>query len=87
MYPRFMYHKELCPDGKVVKSEQEHRELGKGWTHSPSFEPGPGDELAEAPKKNAAPVGATSDQAEPSAENSEAPAETPAEEKKSRRRK
>ncbi len=40
-FPRWRYHKELLPEGKIVRSAVENKELGAGWVDSPAgFEVG-----------------------------------------------
>ena len=49
-WPRWRYHKELLPEGKIVKSAAENEKLGKGWVDSPAdFESKP--EPVKPPEK------------------------------------
>lgn len=36
-FPKWQYHKELCPDGKIIRSNEEFEKLGKGWVDSPAL--------------------------------------------------
>lgn len=33
-YPRFLYHKDLAPEGLIVRSEAHRESLGDGWVES-----------------------------------------------------
>jgi hypothetical protein len=35
-WPRWRFHKEKSPEGKIVKSEEENSKLGSGWVDSPA---------------------------------------------------
>lgn len=33
-FPRWVYHHKLAPDGQICNSEQEAKQLGRGWVDS-----------------------------------------------------
>lgn len=35
-FPKWFFHQDLLPDGKIVRSQEELDELGEGWVHSPA---------------------------------------------------
>lgn len=47
-FPKWFFHKEICPDGKIIRSEAEYESLGAGWVESPSL-----FEVVETPKEEA----------------------------------
>lgn len=55
IFPKWFYHKEIKPDGKIIYSKEEFVALGEGWKETPAAFT---QESDEAPEKS------TGDQAE-----------------------
>lgn len=56
-WPRWRYHKELKPEGKIVHSAAENEALGAGWVDSPTqFETDPAEPLEQEAPAAEAPV-------------------------------
>lgn len=36
VFPKWFFHQDLLPDGKIIRSQEQFDELGPGWVESPN---------------------------------------------------
>jgi len=48
-FPKWFYHKEICPDGKIIKDEEQFSALSEGWKETPADFDKESDETTKEP--------------------------------------